>query len=181
MTLELVGAITLKPIKSRMNLPLSISQKLFKNKVETVIIDGLNELSRDMMPNILCKASLPEFAELNLFGMKDLLGNCAFLITKTQSSKIYVIHLLNIMNRDPKVLDKLDFLEHYSNPKNIDPLIKVNIQLEETKDLLVKIIEKVLDRGEKLETLVMKTADLSKQADLFYKKSRKLNRCCSWW
>ena len=177
----LVGAITLNPIKSRMNLPLSMSQKLFKNKIETLVIDGLNEISRDMKQNILCKATLPDFTYLYLFGLKDSLGNCAFLITTKDTSKLYIIHLLNSMNKDISLLDTPNFLEYYSDSKNIDPLIKVNIQLEETRDLLVKTIGSVLDRGEKLETLVMKTEDLSKQANMFYKRSKKLNSCCSWW
>jgi hypothetical protein len=181
MSLEIVGAITLNPIKSRMNLPLSMTQSLFKNKIETVIIDGLNEISRDMKQNILCKATLPDFKHLNLFGLKDSLGNCAFIITTKNTSKIHIIHLLNTMNRDISLLDKSNFLEYYSDSKNIDPFIKVNIQLEETRDLLVKTIGGVLDRGEKLETLVMKTEDLSKQANMFYKRSKKLNSCCSWW
>ena len=181
MSLEIVGAVTLNPIKSRMNLPLSMSQKLFKHKIESVIIDGLNEISRDMKQNILCKATLPDFSHLTLFGMKDSLGNCAFLITTNDARKIYIIHLLHSMNKDSSLLDTPNFLEYYSDSKNIDPIIKVNIQLEETRDLLVKTIGNVLDRGEKLETLVTKTDDLSKQANIFYKRSKKLNSCCSWW
>jgi len=181
MTMEIYAAVSLNPIKKHMNLPLSFTQKIFRNKIEETIIDGLIELSHDMKPNILCKASIPEFPTLQLFGIKDISNNCSFIITKPNANIKYIIHLLNNINRNRTLLDNPNFIEFYSDPKNIDPLIKVNIQLDETKDLLVKTIVSVLNRGEKLDELVVKTQDLSKQANLFYRKAKKVNSCCSWW
>jgi synaptobrevin homolog YKT6 len=41
-----------------------------------------------------------------------------------------------------------------------------------------KTIDAVLERGVKLDDLVERSDDLSKQSKLFYKQARKTNSCC---
>ena len=50
--------------------------------------------------------------------------------------------------------------------------------LDETKDILVKSIDEVLERGEKLEDLVDISKDLSAQSKMFYKGAASTNSCC---
>jgi REP element-mobilizing transposase RayT len=59
-----------------------------------------------------------------------------------------------------------------------DKIAKVQNQLVETKEELVKTITLVLDRGEKLEDMIKKTEGLEKEAIIFRGKAKKLNRCC---
>ncbi len=69
-------------------------------------------------------------------------------------------------------------LKEYQEPAKVDKILKLNTQLTETKDLLVKTIDKVLERGEKLDDLVEKSNTLSQQSKMFYKQAKKTNSCC---
>jgi synaptobrevin family protein YKT6 len=69
-------------------------------------------------------------------------------------------------------------LAEYAEPAKVDKLMKLDKQLLETKDILVKTIDKVLQRGEKLDELVEKSSGLSAQSKQFYKAARKTNSCC---
>lgn len=64
---------------------------------------------------------------------------------------------------------------------NFDPIYKVKKELEETKDIICKSLEKLLERGEKLDDLIQKTQYLSENSKSFYKASKKMNRWCPLW
>ncbi|GAB4817531.1 hypothetical protein N2152v2_004577 [Parachlorella kessleri] len=61
-------------------------------------------------------------------------------------------------------------LQKYQDPAQADKLTKIQRDLDETKIILHKTIESVLDRGEKLDQLVDKSADLSMASQMFYKQ-----------
>lgn len=61
---------------------------------------------------------------------------------------------------------------------DVDKITKVNVQLNETKNILVESIDKLLKNGETIEQLVDKSADLSMLSKDYYKKTKKLNKCC---
>ena len=46
-----------------------------------------------------------------------------------------------------------EYITKYQDPQNADSLMKIQKELDETKVVLHKTIEQMLDRGEKLETL----------------------------
>jgi len=69
-------------------------------------------------------------------------------------------------------------LAEYQEPAKMDKILKLDRQLEETKDILYKTIDAVLQRGEKLDDLVDKSAALSQQSKMFYKQAKKTNSCC---
>ena len=64
------------------------------------------------------------------------------------------------------------------DPAQADKLTKIQRDLDETKVVLHKTIESMLERGEKLDTLVDKSSDLSMASQMFYKQARKTNSCC---
>jgi synaptobrevin family protein YKT6 len=64
------------------------------------------------------------------------------------------------------------------DPVAADKLTKIQKDLDETKVILHQTIDSVLRRGEKLDTLVDKSADLSLASQMFYKQARKTNSCC---
>ncbi|KAK9915112.1 hypothetical protein WJX75_004836 [Coccomyxa subellipsoidea] len=66
----------------------------------------------------------------------------------------------------------------YQDPAQADKLTKIQRDLDETKVVLHKTIESMLERGEKLDTLVDKSSDLSMASQMFYKQARKTNSCC---
>ena len=66
----------------------------------------------------------------------------------------------------------------YQDPKNVDKLTKIQQELNETTEIMHQTIDKVLERGVKLDDLVDRSADLSNQSRMFYKTAKKHNSCC---
>eukprot|EP00897_Mesotaenium_endlicherianum_P009291 jgi/Mesen1/8390/ME000468S07816 len=79
--------------------------------------------------------------------------------------------------------DPIPFLDEaltkYQDPAEADKLLKIQKELDETKIILHKTIDSVLARGEKLDTLVDKSNDLSMASQMFYKQAKKANQCCT--
>ncbi|WOL03520.1 VAMP-like protein YKT61 [Canna indica] len=72
-----------------------------------------------------------------------------------------------------------DALTKFQDPAEADKLLKIQKDLDETKIILHKTIDSVLERGEKLDSLVEKSSDLSAASQMFYKQARKTNQCCT--
>lgn len=70
------------------------------------------------------------------------------------------------------------YLEKYQDPAAADGILKVQRELDETKIVLHKTIESVLERGEKIDSLVAKSDGLSAQSKMFYTQAKKQNSCC---
>ncbi|XP_004529454.1 synaptobrevin homolog YKT6 [Ceratitis capitata] len=71
------------------------------------------------------------------------------------------------------------YLAKYQDPKEADALTKMQNDLDETKIILKNTIEAVLERGEKLDDMVVKSENLSMQSKAFYKTAKKTNSCCN--
>uniref|UniRef100_A0A672UK30 YKT6 v-SNARE homolog n=1 Tax=Strigops habroptila TaxID=2489341 RepID=A0A672UK30_STRHB len=71
------------------------------------------------------------------------------------------------------------YLSKYQNPRDADPMTKVQAELDETKIILHNTMESLLERGEKLDDLVSKSEVLGAQSKAFYKTARKQNSCCA--
>ena len=86
-----------------------------------------------------------------------------------------------VVGRDPRWSGEMleAALVKYQDPAQADKLLKVQKELDETKIVLHKTIDSVLDRGEKLNSLVEKSTDLSMASQMFYKQARKQNQCCT--
>ncbi|XP_076920631.1 VAMP-like protein YKT61 [Bidens hawaiensis] len=72
-----------------------------------------------------------------------------------------------------------DALTKFQDPAEADKLLKIQRELDETKIILHKTIDSVLERGEKLDSLVEKSSDLSAASQMFYKQAKKTNQCCT--
>nr|VWP00819.1 N/A [Ganoderma boninense] len=70
------------------------------------------------------------------------------------------------------------YLQKYQDPRQADAIMKVQQELDETKIILHKTIESVLQRGEKINDLVDRSNELSVQSKMFYKTAKKQNSCC---
>lgn len=70
------------------------------------------------------------------------------------------------------------YLKRYQDPTQADSIMRVQQELDETKIVLHKTIESVLQRGEKLDSLVDKSEALSSSSRMFYKQAKKTNSCC---
>lgn len=70
------------------------------------------------------------------------------------------------------------YLKKYQDPTQADSIMKVQQELDDTKVVLHKTIEGILQRGEKLDSLVDKSEALSSSSRMFYKQAKKTNSCC---
>ncbi len=66
------------------------------------------------------------------------------------------------------------------DPAQADKLTKIQRDLDATKIILHETIDSVLRRGEKLDALVDKSADLSMASQMFYKQAKRANSCCKY-
>nr|XP_019587219.1 PREDICTED: synaptobrevin homolog YKT6 [Rhinolophus sinicus] len=71
------------------------------------------------------------------------------------------------------------YLSTYQNPREADPMSKVQAELDETKIILHSTMESLLERGEKIDDLVSKSEVLGIHSKAFYKTARKQNSCCA--
>eukprot|EP00455_Lapot_gusevi_P013667 TRINITY_DN1670_c0_g1_i1.p1 TRINITY_DN1670_c0_g1~~TRINITY_DN1670_c0_g1_i1.p1 ORF type:complete len:237 (-),score=66.43 TRINITY_DN1670_c0_g1_i1:178-783(-) len=69
-------------------------------------------------------------------------------------------------------------LAQYQDPQEADALMRVQRELDLTKDIMHKNIDSVLQRGERIDALVEKSNDLNAQSKMFYKQAKKMNSCC---
>ena len=73
-----------------------------------------------------------------------------------------------------------ELLTKYQKPGSVDNIAQINKDLDETKDILMKSIEQLLERGEKLQDLMQKSEDLSFASKEYYDKARDMNGCWGW-
>lgn len=71
-----------------------------------------------------------------------------------------------------------EYITKYQDPAAADSIMKIQRELDETKIVLHKTIESVLERGEKIDSLVAKSDGLSAQSKMFYTQAKKQNSCC---
>ncbi len=69
------------------------------------------------------------------------------------------------------------YLKKYQNPAEVDSMMRLQNEVDETKIILHNTIEEVLQRDEKLQNLVEKSEDLSAASKTFYKTVPK-SKCC---
>lgn len=74
--------------------------------------------------------------------------------------------------------DKERLLEEYQDYKSKDTLGKIKTEISETKEVCIKTLNSLFERGEKLDDLIDKSEQLSKSSKLFYKAAHKRNKCC---
>jgi synaptobrevin family protein YKT6 len=67
------------------------------------------------------------------------------------------------------------YLTKYQDPTQADTIMKVQKELDETKIVLHKTIESVLERGEKIDNLVERSNALSNQSKMFYRTAKKVS------
>lgn len=71
-------------------------------------------------------------------------------------------------------------LTKYQNPEEADKILKIKKEIEETKVIMYDAIDKILERGEKIDNLVQKSDDLGMASKSFYTQAKKTNSgCCS--
>ncbi|KAE9970777.1 hypothetical protein EG328_006088 [Venturia inaequalis] len=71
-----------------------------------------------------------------------------------------------------------EYLVKYQNPEEADSIMKIQKELDETKIVLHKTIQGVLERGEHMDKLAAESSRLSFHTQAFAKQAAKQNSCC---
>eukprot|EP00878_Enallax_costatus_P029701 GHUV01032243.1.p4 GENE.GHUV01032243.1~~GHUV01032243.1.p4 ORF type:complete len:101 (+),score=28.54 GHUV01032243.1:854-1156(+) len=71
-------------------------------------------------------------------------------------------------------------MDYFSNDPSADVVNRVRGEITQVKDIMIENIEKVLDRGEKLDLLVDKTELLQGEAFAFRREAKRARRVM-WW
>ncbi len=71
------------------------------------------------------------------------------------------------------------YLAQYQSPEEVDKITAILKDVKEVKEIVLKNIDQLLIRGEKLEELAKKSSDLSAASKEFMTRSKQLNRCCT--
>mmetsp|Transcript_13604 Transcript_13604/g.18824 ORF Transcript_13604/g.18824 Transcript_13604/m.18824 type:complete len:220 (+) Transcript_13604:60-719(+) len=72
-----------------------------------------------------------------------------------------------------------DIFRKYTSPQEVDQMMKIQKDLDETREIMIQNIDKLLANGENLEALMEKSQDLSFKTKAFLKQTKELNRCCT--
>lgn len=65
----------------------------------------------------------------------------------------------------------------YENPAKDDKILQIEEQVNQTSEVMQKNISALLERGEKIQSLIDKTEDLESQSKVFLKSADKVNSC----
>ncbi|AEC07690.1 putative Longin domain-containing protein [Arabidopsis thaliana] len=71
-------------------------------------------------------------------------------------------------------------IEYYSNDPNADTISRIKGEMNQVRDVMIENIDNILDRGERLELLVDKTANMQGNTFRFRKQTRRFNNTV-WW
>lgn len=160
---------------------LSCYSYIFRNSLEKFIIASAKELI-DRIDN--------KAGNMNIDFQPDINYDKSIIVVGTKSeSNICLIYGLNVdynhhilISLSKKIIKdglKKTIAENfnYLKPQDIQ-ICNIMNDLDETKNIMIDNIDKLLERGENLETLVERTKYLSDDSKQFYKRAKKLNSCC---
>jgi len=71
-------------------------------------------------------------------------------------------------------------MDHFNAVKDNDKLTEINDNIQQVKSVMIENIDKVLERGERIELLVDKTDQLDQSASKFKKHAKELKRSMCW-
>ncbi|KAK1300585.1 hypothetical protein QJS10_CPB13g00341 [Acorus calamus] len=71
-------------------------------------------------------------------------------------------------------------MEYYSSDPNADRINRIRGEMNQVRNVMIENIDKVLDRGDRLELLVDKTAHMQGNTLRFRKQARRF-RSTVWW
>lgn len=71
-------------------------------------------------------------------------------------------------------------MEYFSNDPNADRINRMKGEISQVRNVMIENIDKVLERGDRLELLVDKTANIQNRAFRFKKQTRQF-RSAIWW
>lgn len=84
----------------------------------------------------------------------------------------------SLINENTYSIQKDMLFSTYQLPQKIDKMAQLKNELDQTKIILCDSIDKLMQRGESLDDLVIKSQNISETSFLFSDKAKSMNRCC---
>ncbi|KAG5492626.1 hypothetical protein JKF63_01205 [Porcisia hertigi] len=73
-----------------------------------------------------------------------------------------------------------DALEKYQKPEEVDKILRIKRDIEDTKVVMYNAIDQIIERGQKIDDLVLKSEDLGMASKTFYSQAKQTNSgCCT--
>lgn len=88
------------------------------------------------------------------------------------------LELLQLLNKNNSNTELTKLFDTYQNPLNIDKITLIQKELEDTKLVIYDSIDKLINRGEELNTLTDKTEILARESETFRIEATRMNECC---
>eukprot|EP00914_Ancora_sagittata_P034332 GHVO01069361.1.p1 GENE.GHVO01069361.1~~GHVO01069361.1.p1 ORF type:complete len:200 (+),score=29.98 GHVO01069361.1:18-617(+) len=74
----------------------------------------------------------------------------------------------------------VEMFEQFKDPLEADKVLKIQKDLDEVRDVMLKNINDLMQRGETIDALMEKSTDLSTTSYEFYRTAKKHDGCCKW-
>ena len=143
-----------------------------KNTIENLAMESLSCIEKN---NMYVISETVDDKQIIIYGY---CYETNIIVITDPSYPLYLVRLLisNFKNNNNN-LDEL-WLK-YSDGRNADKIQQIKTELDETRVIILKSIDDLLERGEKITTLVEKTETLNQEAITFKTRAKQMNRCCT--
>lgn len=88
----------------------------------------------------------------------------------------YVFNDMDLQDKNLVII-----IQKYKNDVTNEKIDKIKEDLNNLTEIMKNNIDKIVVRDFKINELLVKTQNVSTQADEFRKSATKLNNCCGWW
>jgi synaptobrevin homolog YKT6 len=153
---------------------------LFKKVVEEIKTghDGINNPDGDREVVHRYNSDSIEGAFMMTFKRSDTI---ILAVARDNTDDRLLRELLRTIYRSDNPFSELEtiikkFEADYSN--NVNKIANLIAEVDEVKGIMKESIEKMIARGDTLESLITKSDELSVSSKVFIEQSKKLNKCC---
>ncbi|KAI3970251.1 hypothetical protein MKX01_023898 [Papaver californicum] len=123
---------------------------------------------------VLCMADETAGRRIPFAFLEDVHGRFA----KTYGRAVHTALAYAMNDEFSRVLNQQ--MEYYSNDPNADRINRLKGEMSQVRNVMIENIDKVLERGDRLELLVDKTANMQGNTFRFRKQTRRF-RSTLWW
>jgi len=147
-----------------------------RSKIKELMYGSVKEiiLRSDKLTNNIIDIELKFDQIFYLVGVKTSKASCLIFTVESNPHK----HL-QILAQYLLIHEMADTIQaNFEHIKSETKIKQIQTELEEVKYIMINNIETILERGEKMEDLLIKTQYLSDASKQFVIETKKLNRCC---
>ncbi len=158
---------------------------IYRSKIKETIETITNELIRNIKTNSHYKITENnKYINMNIYC--NTYNGFHIIITDLTYPETTSLNLLNDLLNDLKKTDAnyekiFNFYQNPTEPYKADKaykVYKIKSELNDVKEILMDDINKLLERGDSIEDLMIRTAKLEETSKFYVHETEKLNDCC---